>query len=178
MKGAKAFALAGLVLGGAIVASAKEAEKPQLLPNPLQGLTLQAGLFYPQTQNAKNFEGGRWFYAGLGWDTTPHLSLFGIGANTEFDLDYITKGSFTSVPITLNARVSAGRVFVGAGAGVAFVHRIDETATSFSETTFGYKVFGGFNVVDGPFPVFVQGTYFGNSRQDLSGWALSVGVRF
>ena len=171
----KGFVVGCAALGGSCAAFAHGASAPDL-PSP-QGLSVHVGQFFPTSRTARDFEGGHWFLAGIGYDVSKRYNFFGTGVGTMVSLDYYSKGSFTAVPIMINATSRTGRVFMGAGAGVSFVHRIDSTG-SFAETTFGYQVFAGFDFIDGPQPVYLEARFIGNGRPDLAGFGLSVGTRF
>lgn len=143
-----------------------------------RGLSFHVGQFYPKTQLARDYEGGRWFLAGLEYDTSGTFNLLGPSVRTSVTADVYSKGSFTGVPLLFNASNRDGRLLVGAGVGVSFIHRKDAAGLSSGETQFGYQLFVSYDLKTGDRPLFVSGRYIGNSREDLSGYGLSFGTRF
>lgn len=163
-----------IVAGGLLLAAAAT----QAQASGEKGLSFHVGQFYPKTKLAKDYEGGRWFLAGIEYDTSGKYNLLGPDVRKSVTADVYSKGSLTGVPILFNASKRDGRFLIGGGVGVSFIHRKDAAGLSLAETQFGYQLFVSYDLKAGDQPFFVAGRYIGNSREDLTGLGLSVGTRF
>ncbi|MES1227622.1 MAG: hypothetical protein ABUL72_03070 [Armatimonadota bacterium] len=170
----KSSAFKAVVVGCAVLGGAASA----MAQTKAQGLSFHVGQFFPQSALARDWEGGRWFLAGIDYDVTGKYNFFGQSMGTSISADIYSKGSFTAVPIMINGTQRNGRTFMGLGAGVSFIHRKDDQGMSFAETQLGYTFFFGIDLQTSEHPLFLQAKYYGNSRPDLAGFGVSIGTRF
>ncbi|MBS1709411.1 MAG: hypothetical protein JSS65_11920 [Armatimonadetes bacterium] len=140
------------------------------------GLSVHMGLFFTGSDIANSIEGRNWFIVG-GDYKLGDMNNGGTPATYGIALDYITKGSFSSVPVFLSYTIHQSEFYFGAGAGPAFNH-YNDGVTKGTSTDFGFGLTIGRDLNYGKTPAFIEAKYFGGSRKELSGFAVVAGIRF
>jgi hypothetical protein len=160
----------GLALGAGLSAAAMAQYNKPL------GLSVHAGFFFTGSDIANSVEGRTWFIAGGDYKLGDAM-YGGSQATYGLALDYIGKGSFSSVPVFLTYTVHFPELYVGAGAGPAFNH-YNDGVTKGTSTDFGFGITVGRDLNYGKTPAFIEAKYFGGSRRELAGFAVVAGIRF
>jgi hypothetical protein len=144
------------------------------------GVSVRAGLFFPNDSTARDREGQSWFTAGAEYK----LRDMNIGTNQEFSgslslsVDFYNKGSYSNVPVLLNYIGRTDQFYYGLGAGVGFGKVPAGVGGSRNDTDFNYGLTIGYDFVRGQTPLFVEAKYFGSNESALNGFAIVGGVRF
>lgn len=183
----------------AILAMSVSASAQQAAPS---GLSLRGGMFFPSDSNARD-TGKMWF--GLGLDYKLKNVNVPMGASSfaptySVSLDWISKGSYTNLPILFNLTTNQDKFYFSAGVGVAFqkvpiyaagggggtgggggstnpISLAPAILGSESRTRFAFQLSAGMNIPAGMNTYFVEARYFGGSAE-LAGFGLFGGIRF
>ncbi len=162
--------ISGLALGAGLSAMAMaQYSKPT-------GISVHAGLFFTNSDTANSIEGRTWFIMG-GEYKLGDLTYGGQQATYEIAVDYIGKGSFSSVPLFLHYTLRNQDFYYGVGAGPAFNH-YNDGVTQGTSTDFGFSLTVGHDLNVAKTPSFIEVKYFGGSRRELNGFGVVAGVRF
>lgn len=166
----KIFAFAAL----AAIAVPASAQVPSVLGNT--GLSARIGVFFPTQSNARALS-RTWFAAGAQYK----LGDFGGGFITQkvagtyaISLDYFQRDQFQVLPVMLNYIGSIDRYFFTLGAGVSFTRIPGQN----DQGRFGYTLGAGYNLNVGTVPLFLEGRFWGNERNEANGFGLYAGVHF
>lgn len=168
MKTFLALLVSGVLLGASAASQAQFAADSDLSKN----WELRAGIFVPEKKASRSKGGDVWltlgaeraFYETETWKATISVDFYGAH-----------KKNLYSVPFSFNFRGSATGVRYGVGAGLSLGHDLDRGIASLA-----YNALIGYQFATGGNPVNVDLRYLGTvaSRQELNGWALSVGYQF
>jgi len=135
-----------------------------------KGWDLRAGIFVPEKKASRAKGGDVWltlgaeraFYEADRWRAT-------------LSIDYYGAESIYSVPLSLNVRGNSQGLRYGVGAGLSLGHDVEKGMAGLA-----YNVLVGYELQAGASPVTIDLRYLGTnaSRQELNGWALTVGYSF
>jgi hypothetical protein len=130
---------------------------------------LRAGFFIPEREPARSAEGDLWFTIGA-----EKPFYFADRWQGTISIDYYGSGGLYNVPITINARVTTGRLRYGAGAGVGISHDLNRGILGFT-----YNLMVGYELTESLNPVFADIRYlFLSTSGELNGWAFTIGRKF
>lgn len=158
---------ASLIFAGAASVQAQESK-------PI-GLSIRAGLFFPQNGDARDAEGSSWFaggvelkvkdvnWKGMGEGYNGHLSV---------SLDTIGKGDVKNVPLLLNYTARANEWYYTAGLGVSF-----SAFDGNDRTRLAYQLGVGYDFTQGKTPFFLEAKYWGSSKSEFTGFGVYAGIR-
>lgn len=132
--------------------------------------TLRAGAFVAEKKASREKGGDVWFTLGAErpfYETEQWAGTLSI--------DYYGAEGIYSVPICLNARGATNGVRYGAGVGLSLGHDVEKGISALA-----YNLLVGYDLTTGPNTISVDLRYLGTnaSRQELNGWALTVGYKF
>ncbi|MDX2065716.1 MAG: hypothetical protein SFX74_08255 [Fimbriimonadaceae bacterium] len=171
MKSTSAFIAAALAFGVIGTASAQS--------NGLSGFSARVGVFYPTADSARQIS-RTWFGAGLDYKLRDLSSLSSdtYKASLGISIDFYNRDDFRVVPVlaTYTGNLSDRFYYIG-GAGVAFT-RIPTGNTVDERARFAYMFGLGYNLAQGPNPIFVEARFFGNDKTQANGFGLYAGIRF
>ena len=161
--------IAALTLAVAAVSSAQAGS------NGRQGYSIRVGAFFPNTGSSK-------INVGLDYKLkSVNVKPQGGGAQPAYlgvVLDYYGDSDNYNIPLALTYNVRASRNFlVFAGLGPEY----GKEGGGDSKIGFGAQLGASYEFAtegEGNNPIFVQGKYFFSNRNDLRGFAVSVGYRF
>ncbi len=162
--GLAALALAAAALSGAQTGS-----------NGPTGFSVRVGAFFPNTGSSK-------INVGLDYKLkSVQVNAQGNGTQPSYlgvVLDYYGDSNNYNIPLALTYNVRASRSFlVFAGLGPEYGKENGGDA----KFGFGAQVGASYEFAtegEGSNPIFVQGKYFFSNRNDLRGFAVSIGYRF
>lgn len=166
--------IASAVLLAASVAMAQESRST--------GVSIRGGAFFPVNDLGRT-EGNTWFGGGVEYrvaDVRMGSMSSTQSAHWSISADYYGKGDLSAFPILVNYCVHTNEIYYYAGAGVAFTRDYQVIAGARSrrnKTTLGYRLGAGYEFQKGSNPLFVEGTFFGNSTSALNGFGVFVGIR-
>lgn len=164
----KVFSLlaCALIIGAPALALAQQYGDEDLGRN----WNLRAGIFVPEKKDSRSKGGDVWltigaeraFYETDTWRAT-------------ISIDYYGANEIYSVPFCLNMRANQNGFRYGAGAGLSLGHDVDKGMSALA-----YNFLIGYEISAAPNPVTVDLRYLGTnaSKQQLNGWALTVGYSF
>ncbi len=146
------------------------------------GLTLRAGIFFPNSDAAKRNAGKQWIGGGAEYklgDLQFANEGNSYGASYSISVDLYQKKDFRHVPVLLNyvGRSNQG-IFYTAGVGVGFARELNSLNQKKNHTTFSYQVGVGYEFTKSQVPVFIEAKYVGSSRNRLNGYGIFAGIRF
>lgn len=165
--------LATLALGATLVfAGASSVFAQETKP---VGLSIRAGLFFPQSGDARSAEGDSWFAGGLEFKVRD-LNWQGMGdgyqGHLSVSLDMIGKGDIKNVPLLLNYTARANEWYYTAGLGVSF-----SGFDGKDRTRLAYQLGAGYDFTQGRTPFFLEAKYWGSSKSEFTGFAVYAGIR-
>lgn len=160
------------------------------------GLSLRGGMFFPSDSNARD-TGKSWFGLGLDYRLKNVSLPMGQGSFAPIysvSVDWISKGSYTNLPILFNLTSNQDKFYFSAGVGVAFQkvpvydtagggtgggggNKAPAILGSQSRTRFAFQLSAGMNIPSGTNTYFVEAKYFGGASE-LAGFGLFGGIRF
>ncbi|GMV88289.1 MAG: hypothetical protein AMXMBFR81_12200 [Chthonomonas sp.] len=139
------------------------------------GMSVKGGLFFPSKKSARD-QGANWFTLGIDYklkDLKFGDGPDGMNTSLVLSADYVSKGDFRHTPVMANYVVRRNEVYYFAGAGFGFV----KTPSEGNQTRFAYQIGVGKDFQRGGNPLFVEGRWIGNAKDEVSGFAISVGIR-
>lgn len=141
------------------------------------GLSVRAGVFFPSDSATKTATSKTWFTGGVDYKLKNGLPMGTMGTGNAGELslsvDYFQKGDFRSVPVLVNWTGGQGEIFYSVGAGIGFNKLPGE-----NKSAFAYAAAVGYNFQQGKSPLFIEGRYYGSSKNELRGFGIQLGFRF
>ncbi len=139
------------------------------------GLSIRAGLFFPQNSNSRNAEGDSWFAAGAEFKLKD-LNWKGMGegynGHLSVSLDTLGKGEIKNVPLLLNYVARANEWYYTAGIGPSF-----SAFDGNDRVRLAYQLGVGYDFTQGKTPFFLEAKYWGNSKAEFTGFGVYAGIR-
>lgn len=158
---------ASLIFAGAASVHAQESK-------PI-GLSIRAGLFFPQNGNSRNAEGSSWFAGGAEFKLKD-LNWKGVGEGYRSQLsvsaDFIGKGEIKNTPLLLNYTARANEWYYTGGLGVSF-----SAFGGDDRTRLAYQLGVGYDFTQGKTPFFLEAKYWGSSKAEFTGFGVYAGIR-
>jgi hypothetical protein len=159
-------------VGAAIPAMAQES-KPV-------GLSVRAGIFFPTQGSAKD-AGKNWFIGGAEYKlNNMHFGKMGANAMNQsvaLSVDFYNKSNISNVPVLLNYISRTDEYYFTLGAGIGFNRLPNGSGGTESKARFAGAVGLGYDFQRGKSPLFTEARYLFNSKSDLNGFAVMVGIR-
>ena len=143
------------------------------------GLAVRAGIFFPSSSASKDV--GKTWFAGGAELRLKDMNLGTVGAspsNSELtaSIDYYGKASGSVVPLLLNYVGHSNESYYTVGVGLG-MDRLPNAAGGTDNTTgLAYQFGIGHNFQQSKTPLFLEARYWGNSKSDLNGLAVYVGI--
>ncbi len=143
-----------------------------------QDSSLRVGIFYPAdsfTQTA----GKNWLTFGVDFRLRD-LSSNADGSKNRIQLsvDFVQKGDYRTVPVTLNYVSDSNPLYFFGGAGASFTRLRNNENDLEDQIRFAYQVGLGYKLGQFKAPIFVEVKWMGTTESRLNGWGAFVGVRF
>jgi hypothetical protein len=137
------------------------------------GVGIRAGAFLPTDSSAKS-AGDAWLDFGLDFN----LHQLSPTSSLVVSADYAFRDDFRSLPLLVNYVVRTGPVYLLGGVGGNFSRIARSNGSTDDKGTFAYDLGIGYDVLkNGGSPIYVEGRFFGNSKTELNGFGVFVGVR-
>ncbi len=174
MKKAFIYAAALAIVGGSLTTTSFAQETKPL------GLSVRLGMFWPNMDQAKK-AGKTWFGGGVEYklgDLKYPSEGSNMSASYSISADYYQKNDFRHVPILINFIGRSDTMYYFAGAGIGLTREKDKLGNRKNNTGFGYQVGIGYEISKAQAPIFVEAKYVGNSRSEVNGFGVFVGIRF
>ncbi len=156
-----------LVLAGATAVQAQETK-------PI-GLSIRAGLFFPQSGDSRNAEGDSWFAGGVEFKVRD-LNWQGMGdgyqSHLSVSLDTIGKGEIKNIPLLLNYTARANEWYYTGGLGVSF-----SAFDGNDRMRLAFQVGVGYDFTQGKTPFFLEAKYWGSGKSEFTGFGVYAGIR-
>lgn len=170
----KRIVISSAILLAASVALAQESRS--------SGVSVRGGAFFPVNDMGRT-EGNTWFGGGLDYRVADvRMGRMGSTqtAHWALSVDFYNKGDLSAFPIMANYCLHNNELYYFVGAGVSFVRDYTVVGAARSKrnrTTFAYRAGVGYDFQKGSNPLFVEGSFFGNSASALNGIGVYVGIR-
>lgn len=139
------------------------------------GVSVKGGFFFPSKKSARE-AGSNWFVLGADYklkDLKYASGPDGMSTSLSLSVDYASKGDFRSVPVLVNYVSRRNEMYYFAGIGMGFL----KGPTTGNESRMAYQLGVGYDFQRGANSMFVEGRWLGSARDEVSGFAVTIGIR-
>lgn len=142
------------------------------------GMSFRVGLFYPADSQTQ-LVGKNWTSFGVDFKWRDiGTSADGVKTRLQFSADYLQKGDYRSIPVTLNLIGDTGQLYYFGGAGASFTKLRNTDNKLEDEVRFAYQAGLGYKFSNYKVPVFIELKWMGTSESRFNGWGVFAGVKF